>query len=1141
MDRKGLIIWIAGMAVLGLMAAFLFNQAKSNRVELDNQASRNILMLRDALLKSTDDLRAEIRSFEWFTFALFDEDSPQKNAAISQDRPTDKFKFSVDTLTDIEISFADSVLISKIPLQDYWPEEEGAAWFNKLLNAKEPVSFKSIYNVPEQKEGDRTFLSTKVSYQSWLREMGKKNLFFDELAFIQEDGEVLYPDRLKGINFITDLGKNSGDSINSSSTKIEISLYSVPYYGYKVPLVQGATKIWVLGLKEQADLEQAAYKIDFTILIILILVLVILLSVLPIISFLSMGKGDVLTQGRVISMGISLLMFMLVAGWTCSYLFHLNHPVKDEQPRLEQIKTKLSEKLNSSFEQLDYETILTDNVNEIFLAKLINNDTFPQAGKLTYIKTKNYESGIGIRDFSFISVSHRNYFKYHTTTKKPEGPYFIERIFSQQNGEPEQVISTTRKNEIKGISFRLDDIPFDEERRFLLVKKNGGVVHASSKFEIQFTQLQSVLEKERWSNLETIFSYDKVDYEGNWVLPIRINGQEYKALISPLVLNEANQTLFFIYLINLNNYHLMSGLASLESFIFLIIYLILLTTLFSLTTFFTKKTYNWKKFLFWWILYRDHKAINFRNAGISLLIIFSSWFIYSLLEIDSLFDILISVFLVVISSIIIVGGLLYFGRKNPDYTEPKIYSFFILIWFLGLGFIPGFSICNAVFKMEDQIWEKSIDTKEIKNDSTSISWYQGSRAILFSNTVTAQDKQIARFIEPHPSVFNSAINPNDKKDDKDDKNQQESDKETQNWFLVFLFLSILPLIWYGINFLVSKLLWLNFDVREENALGSIIQSELNLCNNLRLFLCGCDSNVSRFWIYSQFKLKEDELLIVDCADSGLKIPTAEDLKGKQALLIEDIHTLESMDDFMNSLSKIHDLTNSIHLVLSSGSNWKTLVNKLSSELSQVRFSELMNGYYFEFVPLKPQNNSIPVHNQNIFNEEEVERYFYKRGLLSKNNEDPNARLLLQRYGKAFYFNIWSELTIEEKNVCYGYAIEGFLNYKNYDEVIELFQKGVLTKSELAGNLQLFSKTFRYFIIANISTEMVSKLKEYRKKNSNVGNVQWGVFSFLIIAIGLIAYFERSFFTEIQALITGILGLVSFVVSEIKRFFTLKSQ
>lgn len=332
---------------------------------------------------------------------------------------------------------------------------------------------------------------------------------------------------------------------------------------------------------------------------------------------------------------------------------------------------------------------------------------------------------------------------------------------------------------------------------------------------------------------------------------------------------------------------------------------------------------------------------------------------------------------------------------------------------------------------------------------------------------------------------------------------------------------------------------MDFQIEEENALAGIIDSELSDCSNLRIFLCGCDSMASRYWVFSTFKLDKKEVYIIDCAEEGLKIPKAHKLEQVKVLLVEDIHCLEDLSQFMHEIPQLLGIASNIHLVFSAGASWRTLVSKMGSDVDKVRFSELMSGFYFEFVPIIPETRSTEIHPKNYFREMEVEDYFHKQKLIGVEEEKSYARLLMQRYGKAYYYNIWSELSIEEKNVCYAYAMEGFINPMNYEEVVELYQKGVFIDNWRGKSLHLFSKTFRYFVISTISTHTKNQLTAYRKRYSTANNVQWAVLSFLVLGIGLLAYFERSFFTEIQAMVTGVLGFVGFLVGQAKKFFQAK--
>jgi hypothetical protein len=1146
------------------MAAYLFAQANRNREELDRQASRNLLMMRDALKKSISDKRWEIRSFIRYRVALDlntssnVEWSKLSKAAESQKRDKNKFEFAIESKSSPAIAFSESITLSGFLFDEIC---EGLIEKQYLKNA---LSKLVIVSKDYSSKSEKANLSCRVPYESVVREFVGHNTFFDKLVLADTSGEVLYPEDLKGINFKSSLDSMSARFSNGNSDKFEIRLNSTPYIVYLTPLVEENQEIWVLGLKDREDLEKAAYKIDFTILTVSGLALILLLILTPALSFISMGKGDVLTQSRVTKIGFSMLILMVIAGWSCAYFIHLGSPLNKErtyeQNTRQELRTKLIEMLryleNDQFNNTQSKYGVPSSVNEIFTAHNFATFTDYSRGSSSE-KSKDgtlghYRIGACIDcsnedlDYSYISVRHRNYFK-HFQNSDNLSDFFVERIFSQLTGIPQNIMSKWHSEDkvIRAISFTLDGLPLDSDRSYLLVKEDGEVIHTSKKFEIPFTQLESVLNFDDWEIFETLVDYNKDTAENDikeiWDFPLRINGQHYRALISSVNFEKEigipDQTYWFIYLMDPNVYHLKSGLSSWESLILVSLYLIIVSFCLYLPSLFLKRKYNWKKYSFWWLLFREHKSRNFDGVLVALSVLLILWIPFMLLNTASLGQIMVYNGLAMLVAITFALYFLRYRAKSTQKRNSHRFQLFILIWFLCLGFFPGFFISNAVFRMEDRIWENTLETSINSSEKQEFPQFQRSRSLLFGGTVDSPDHQFERYLYPRAAMINGPL-----------KNinlgfWKELDQLPANLAMFFGIMLVLGLsiLWRAIRLLTRQLFWIDFNLRETNSLGSIIQSELGPNNTLRLFLCGCDSHVSRHWVYAQFCLKKEEVEIIDCANSGLIVPAKSKLADKKALLIEDVHILDDLTDFMDKIPALLQRTNSIHLIFSSGCSWKTLVLKMPSESAKVRFSELMSGFYFEFVPLRPKTILAPSQPSDRFDEVEVEQYFIKQGMLEKNKEDPNARLLIQRYGKAFFYNIWAELSLEEKNVCYSYAKEGFFSFKNYEEVVELFQKGVVTKNELGGNLQLFSKTFRYFILANVSRDQLAEIKTFRKKFSNSGNIQWAIISFLIVAVALIGYFERSFFTEIQAVVTGISGFIAFLIGEFRKFFAPKTQ
>lgn len=1127
MDRKGILIWIAGLVVLGLLAAYLFNQSQQNQKQLNLQASRNVLMMREALGQSQKDLRKEINSFIYYKLALNSKDLLRKNAAKAQGRDPGKFAFYPEVDQRTSLSFKEAIQIP-VSLENLQAEGIG------LIEIHEALGINKTAKVTENQ------LYTEVPYEAWLRELVRSNTFFDQVILALDSGKVVYPLHLKGTSLNDDKKTISERFVNKNIGQFEMDYNAKPHLGYAVPLVEGQQKLWVIGLKDKEDLVNAAYRVDYTAFTVIALLMLLLLAATPIISFFGMDKGDLLTQRRVYFIGFSLLMLFAVGGWTLGYVFYKPFGNEIEDQISKEVKDELSQSLHTAVHYLDSTTIgdsVSIQFNEILEADHSGNVRKFITKDIPWTDREAY-------DFSFISIAHRNYFSFFQNEDRSSGKLlsdmqkekglYIERIFSQKDGKAEMVISRSKGENVQAVSFKLDSTRLTQDRRYLLVKQAGDVVFSSQQFEIPFSNLKSVLPEEKWDLFQNLTSQKALE-SLTWDLPIHINGQEYDAKISPMQMpGDSEQVLWFIYLVNKNSYHLKAGLISIASMGFLTFYVFLFGALTQIPRVSIPKKNNWKTFALYWILPREYKSGNHRLAfiGLSTLILLISlciacgW-IYEQLSFGySLFAI--------VSTPILASLAVYFlvRRNKPHFSTKNYYYLFLFSFLVVAGFIPGFVIFKQVNALENQLWSKSIEQPTMPLNKKVEPMYL-ARMGFMTGLSTPHDGQVIRYFMPQSEDFESAY----------------LGKKIANYSLVssgewkcrvfMATIGILFLAYLGLRNLMRKMFWMDFQIEEENALSNIIENELADCPNLRIFLCGCDSMVNRYWVYSAFKLDPKEVYLIDCAEEGLVLPKAHKLEKVKVLLIEDIHCLEDLGQFMREIPSLLGLASTIHLIFSSGTSWRSLVSKLNSDVEKVRFSELMSGFYFEFVPIIPDSKSTDIRPRNYFNEMEVEDYFRKRDIIGHENEKPYARLLLQRYGKAYFYNVWSELSIEEKNVCYAYAMEGFINPMNYEEVVELFQKGVFINNWSGKSLRLFSKTFRYFVISTISTQTKNQLTAYRKRYSTANNVQWAVLSFLILAIGLLAYFERSFFTEIQAMVTGVLGFVGFLAGQAKKFFQLK--
>lgn len=145
-------------------------------------------------------------------------------------------------------------------------------------------------------------------------------------------------------------------------------------------------------------------------------------------------------------------------------------------------------------------------------------------------------------------------------------------------------------------------------------------------------------------------------------------------------------------------------------------------------------------------------------------------------------------------------------------------------------------------------------------------------------------------------------------------------------------------------------------------------------------------------------------------------------------------------------------------------------------------------------------------------------------------------LLRQRFFKADYTNIWAELSLEEKKVTYEFAVHEFLNYAASPVIVELIQKGVLVYEEGMDRFTLFSDTFRYFILLHVTREEKEIFKNLELNTGNATSIQIAVFSFVLISVAMISYFDRSFLDEATAYVTGIVGTLGGIYSVFRSKF-----
>ncbi len=1150
MKSRAIVIWVVSIFVLGMMGALLFNQSNRNQEQLDQQASRNILLVREGLFHSEEALKTEVRSYITYQLILSSKTYSglecKKNAAEQQNRDATKFKFEIQNTSPSigeETIFGNSLKLQGFSLDQSIKEliQETDKEIPEIIKEYLDDDACRVW-LPKDKysELNNSLLAAIVPYEIWFKDWMDNKSFYDYLVLVTDSSKILYPDELKGTYILEQDKSLSSTFPRGNVNKFETHLTSEEYQGYITRLKNGNQNIWVAGLKKKSDLVRAAFRVDYNLLTVIILILVLLFLSLPIISFLDLSKGDVLTMGKVYRIGVSLLLVFISFGWSIGYFSQKPVALHSEKPISDSIKQSLDNSFTYAVRQLKKTDSRTSD--KIELHELLTAD---KKGDVTNLQTDLYSIKADSLDYSFINISHRRYFQYFfKNSDKNQKELYLERIFSQKDGKPEQIISMkSTSEEIGVITFNLQDkIKLSSERRFLLVKSEGEVIYSSNKFEFLFPNIKPALSSEKWDEFQSIIKNNKSDLDQEWQLGVHLNGQEYLALISRFSLDSQEEDLWYIYLVNKNVYHAQAGIVSLESLFWILVYLLVLVIIAGFQRLFKKRGHgNWQRFSYQWLFPQQNsggkycRGVKFFGYLIILYVGFAAFLTVFNFELSLLQNLILCLLIPMIS---VVWMTSIIKPKAPHYSRTKFnaYPLFIFCWLMAIGFLPAYWITHVIYSYEQKVWISSLeqDTKELSEGSGArSSAYLTQRSKAFIGVVDAFDPQLKNFIFPNYKEFVDALGNIKFK-------LFESFRSRLGVAPALLAMLLIVGISFGLYFLLRLLLtriyWLDLELKGENAFASIVHKDFSKTKKLKLFLCGCDSSEIRYWIHSNMRVNKAEIAFFDCAEKEISFPKhGLHLEGKKIFLIENLHCLPDLGQkFLEILPKYLSECSSIHLIISSGIAWRKLAGNLSSSNQKIKLSELMSGFYFEYVPLRCERDCDGIYDNN-FDERELE-ILLKKGGLFFDKKDKYQRVLLQRYGKAYFYNIWSELSLEEQAICYSFSKEGFLNYTNNDEVTELCQKGVIVRDSSSGKLHLFSQTFRYFILANTSEMMLSSIQSYQKSNSNSGNTQWAILSFLLVAIGLLAYFERTFLTEIQALVTSASGVVSLLFNEIRKYF-----
>ncbi|MEN2281285.1 hypothetical protein AAGF08_04040 [Algoriphagus sp. SE2] len=1191
-------VGIGFMVILGVLMIFLFHQSQENRKELEFSVEQNMFLVKknivEAYTASKDEILTQLK-IKILT------SNKQNNGIDSYANFANTIANDSDFLYDLKLSSPyknePSIYLSKRNLKVQNIDGKDISDWLTHFNLDHEAALKDYFDPDNDKfalDTDTLQFDATVAIDYLFQKDNTSNVFFDQLMMLDSTGVIQYPEEWAGT------GINLSDSSSVYKTGSQVLNITLLNKNYQAALTQVQLEnksFYVLGAISEDHLENASYKVNYNLLVILLILVILLVVGIPVFSFLGIRPGDVIKQRTIFSNAISLFFLFVVLGWSSAYFLQGNliSFEEHEEDNAETLRSTI-ESL-SSIKDFSQQKRLSDSIMN--LIKINEKITISVSGYINDFEVYDSIKGFGKLDPegnpAFINIDDRKYFDYFK--KNPKSKYFLTRIFSRRNGKPELVISTQDVLDIavpvKALTFSIksQEIALDSTRRFFVIKKDGSVIYSSKQIRTPIQSIGDLVSDEKAQEIKILLNRKDAEKQ---VLDLRLNGNFYKGLILPLEFNELDSDLYLVYFIDFNLGHRFKAIVGLESIAILFLYLLLLVILvgFIYYSFINRTQLNWKKTPFRTLIFNPYmRQAYIKGIWAFGLVIFLQIFLLGVFD-TSIYDRLWILTVNLISCLMIVwlipqkekervdlemknkkksefsgeddpenhksasatfaqlilislgfildnGGS---GNKNKKYkpNNPKtLYTTFIFFFFLSIGFLPAYGVYDTVYNIESKIWKADLIMDEPEEFFT-----EKSELIRRNFTTTLADLSEGQLIK---QVYA----------DEDQLNRASTNMKLGYDFewghLTIPLVILLILLLAGMYILTKKLLQTCFDITELDLIKDRRSAkQKGLIEGKRVFLTSLETDNFLIWIKENIPGAEKmELVSFDCNSSLQKSNEADQevvseksdktvpQQNQKIVLVKNIHCLSKEVDFIKLLSNWEKDFKDDYLILGSGFSIRQFITNrygISTQTSNeklVPITELLSNYVFFYVPLEKIYPFKPL-NENETNSLGSKPAEEKTDPKEMREKQKFELIKILRHKKAYYMNLWAELSFFEKKFCYYMAKEGLINSKNLTVSTELLQKGILFFNEPKNKYLFFDVTFRYFIIENCPKELVLEFEKDTKANGIMANYTWLLSFFAILVIGIISYFNRGLLGQLEAISTVVVGTVGIIYEGLSR-------
>jgi hypothetical protein len=517
----------------------------------------------------------------------------------------------------------------------------------------------------------------------------------------------------------------------------------------------------------------------------------------------------------------------------------------------------------------------------------------------------------------------------------------------------------------------------------------------------------------------------------------------------------------------------------------------------------------------------------------------------------------------------------WFNHKNKTVGESHLlstettYALTFTLWVFLIGMQAGYLIHHSAFHLEKSLWDNAVETERtVAFGDTQVPDDLGNirEALLYelefqrrnwlSNISGLNYPVINRYIYTSRANIYQALS------DGSHTEKAEESRVFGGLFIIFLFL-----FFAGVLFILIRILSRQVFLTEYWDFDHKVGIEKTV--NSHTYLNTLDKWKGREFLEKKF-LKGKSYTVCDLAGSEIPLKTDVETSTHEGFLLLNIeHTLNSLDAIRSFTKFISHCRESNKFVILSGSkSIKELLefplisdsNDSETQLSKLKWLDSVSNYStiilpidYDIPPITEEDTDLELDSDlKIRLKQEIQfgphtaelNDLLTKELLENDSKQLNVTtyeiflLTIQRYSKAYYQNIWEKLSFREKQMVYNYSKEGFVNYRNFDVLTELLQKGIFRMDHYREMICLFNQSFTNFATQAPTQAMLAKFKSDKKENGNVTELRNAILTFIFLTILGLSIMAPEVLNRYIGALSGALALLSTFASVLNKY-TLK--